>query len=204
MTSLMQRALGADWQRLPPVLQAHYREGSTVETGHLDIEYPARIQPVLRVLGWFGALVHRRGREVETRVERQAVGERLLWRRTMRFADGETLRFDSAWELGAPGRLIEFVNPVLGLEMAPCVVGQSLHYRGVRFVARIGSRLWTIPQWLALGTTRIVEDALDDQRYAMDFRMTHPWFGELFRYSGVFRTDAAAISSSPAAASRSP
>jgi hypothetical protein len=46
-----------------------------------------------------------------------------------------------------------------------------------------------IPQWLALGTTSIVEEAVDERRFIMDFRMTHPWFGQLFRYSGVFEVE---------------
>ncbi|MGL4184699.1 MAG: DUF4166 domain-containing protein, partial [Thiotrichaceae bacterium] len=25
-----------------------------------------------------------------------------------------------------------------------------------------------------------------DQQFKMDFRLTHPWFGELFSYKGVF------------------
>jgi len=32
----------------------------------------------------------------------------------------------------------------------------------------------------------IVEQAVDERRFAMDFRLTHPLFGEVFRYSGEF------------------
>ncbi len=188
--SLMQRALGADWQRLPSALQAHYRNGDTVETGHLDIHFPPAMQPLLWLLGRIGALVHRRGRAVETRVEKQRIGQHQHWRRTLRYADGQVIRFDSVWEPTPDGHVIEFVNPLLGLEMAPFVVGEELHCRGVRFVARFGRMQLTIPQWLGPGSTSIVERAIDERRFAMDFRMTHPWFGELFRYAGIFEADA--------------
>lgn len=40
MKSLIQQVLGADWDALPPALQAHYHFGTTSDTGRMDIEYP--------------------------------------------------------------------------------------------------------------------------------------------------------------------
>ncbi|MCK6376724.1 MAG: DUF4166 domain-containing protein [Zoogloea sp.] len=190
MKSLMQQALGEAWHHLPPSLQAHYLPGTTLDVGHLDIEYPAFMQPVLFVLSHIGALVRRRGKAVATQVEKSVAGERQQWRRTMCFADGTLQRFDSVWESGPQGHVVEFVNPWLGLQMQPTVVGQQLHYRGVRFVVRLGCWTLGIPEWLALGHTTIVEKALDERRFAMDFRLTHPVFGQVFRYSGEFEANA--------------
>ncbi len=186
MKSLMQQALGADWEKLPPALQAHYRFGATVDTGSMDIEYPRFMQPVWSILKLFGALVDRKGKGVATVVEKYVVGERQIWRRTITYADGQVVRFDSFWVAAGNGDVIEFVNPVLGLQMAPYVVGEKLLYRGVRFVARLGPMTIPIPEWLSLGHATIVEEALDDTHFAMDFRLTHPLFGQLFRYSGEF------------------
>ena len=36
---LMQQALGAQWQQLPPALQAHYQQGRNTDVGALDIDY---------------------------------------------------------------------------------------------------------------------------------------------------------------------
>ena len=188
MTSLMQHMLGADWDKLPPALQAHYRGGTTIESGHMDIAYPRYMQPVLYVLAMLGALVKRGGRDIATVVHKQVIGERLYWQRTLRYPDGSVARFNSVWTLTGNGQLIEFVNPVLGLQMAPFVSGAQLHYRGVRFVARLGPLLLPIPEWLALGHTTIVEEAVDDSHFVMDFRLTHPLFGEVFRYAGKFAT----------------
>ncbi len=192
MKSLMQQALGDAWDQLPRSLQAHYLPGTTLDIGHLDVEYPAFMQPVLFVLSHLGALVRRRARAVRTRVEKSMVGERQHWRRTLRYPDGQELRFDSVWEPGPAGHVVEFVNPWLGLQMQPFVVGQQLHYRGVRFVARVGRRTLHIPEWLALGHTTIVERAIDEHHFAMDFRLLHPVFGQVFRYSGTFRANASA------------
>lgn len=186
MKSLMQQALGADWDKLPPALQAHYRFGTTTDTGSMNIEYPRFMQPVWSILRLLGALVDRKGKEVTTVVDKSVVGERQIWRRTITYPDGRVARFDSFWVSAGNGEVIEFVNPVLGLQMAPYVMDSRLHYRGVRFVAKLGPVLISIPEWLTLGHATIVEEALDDIHFAMDFRLTHPLFGQLFRYSGKF------------------
>ncbi|MBS1190825.1 MAG: hypothetical protein H6R10_2617 [Rhodocyclaceae bacterium] len=186
MKSLMQKALGDDWHKLPPALQAHYRFGRTTDVGHMDIEYPRFMQPYLSVLRLFGALVDRGGRQIATVVEKSVVGERQYWRRTIRYADGKEIRFDSFWVSADGNEVIEYVNPVLGLQMAVHVEGNRLHYRGVRFVAKLGRFRLPIPEWLVLGRTTIVEEAVDETHFVMDFRLTHPLLGQVFRYSGKF------------------
>ncbi|MDQ5880020.1 MAG: hypothetical protein QG638_2757 [Pseudomonadota bacterium] len=186
MKSLMQQALGADWDKLPPALQAHYRFGTTTDTGSMDIEYPRFMQPVWSILRLLGALVDRQGKSVTTIVEKRVVGERQVWQRTITYPDGQIVRFDSFWVAAGNAEVIEFVNPVLGLQMAPYVVGEKLRYRGVSFIAKLGPVTIPIPEWLVLGHATIIEEALDDTHFAMDFRLTHPLFGQLFRYSGKF------------------
>ena len=186
MKSLMQRALGDDWDKLPPALQAHYSYGTTIDTGHMDIEYPCFMQPYLGLLRLFGALVNRRGRHLPTRVEQNDVNERQYWRRTIRYPDAKVIYFNSHWVHAGDNQLIEFVNPALGLQMSVHVEGVELHYRGVRFVMKLGTVLLPIPEWLVLGHTSIVERAVDDTQFAMDFRLTHPLLGQVFRYSGTF------------------
>lgn len=186
MKSLMQQALGADWDKLPPALQKHYRFGTTTDTGQMDIEYPRFMQPLLNVLRLFGALINRPGRQISTVVEKSVVGERQYWQRKINYPDGSTVRFNSFWISAGPGQVIEFVNPVLGLQMAPYVTGCRLHYRGIRFVAKLGPIFLPIPELMVLGHTTIVEEAIDDNHFVMDFRLTHPLFGQVFRYSGTF------------------
>jgi len=186
MNSLMQRALGADWDKLPPALQAHYRFGKTVDSGCMDIEYPRFMQPCLSLLRLVGALVDRPGRQVATIVHKSVVGERQYWRRTITYPDGKEVRFNSFWVPAAGNQLIEFVNPVLGLQMAAYVEDGRLHYRGVCFVVKLGRLLLPIPEWLVLGRTSIVEEAVDETHFVMDFRVTHPLFGQVFRYAGQF------------------
>lgn len=186
MNSPMQTALGDHWHKLPPVLRTHYSHGKTRDTGYLDISFPGWMRPVLRLLHRLGALIPRGGRGVATIVDKHVVGDKQYWQRDIRFADGEKVRFNSVWETAKDNSLVEYVNPVLGLQMQPYVVDDRLHYRGLRFVARLGRWRLPIPEWLALGHTSIVEQAIDETRFSMDFRLTHPLFGEVFRYAGEF------------------
>jgi hypothetical protein len=183
----MQNALGADWDTLPPALQTHYRFGKTTDRGHMDIEYPRFMQPYLTLLRLVGALINRSGRQVSTVVEKSVVGERQYWRRTITWPDGKVVHFNSFWVYAGGRQMIEFVNPVLGLQMTVHVEDGKLHYRGVRFVAKLGRWLLPIPEWMVLGHTTIVEYAIDETHFAMDFRLTHPWFGQVFRYAGKFK-----------------
>jgi hypothetical protein len=186
MKSLMQNALGDDWNKLPPALQTHYQFGETTDAGFMDIEYPKSMQPFLSVLRLFGALINRSGRMVPTVVVKSVVGERQYWRRTITYSDGKVVHFNSFWVSAGGNQLIEFVNPILGLQMSVHIQDDKLHYCGIKFVAKLGRLLLPIPEWLVLGHTTIVEEALDSTHFAMDFRLTHPLFGEVFRYAGKF------------------
>jgi hypothetical protein len=196
--SLMQRALGDDWERLPPSLQAHYQFGPNVDVGHMDIEFPVWMMPYLWLLHRLGALLARSGKQIPTRVEKEVLRDRQVWRRTMQFADGKAVALNSFWVAAGSNRLIEFVNPVMGLDMAVRVEGDQLHYEGVRFVIRLGRFDIGLPEWMILGHTTIVERGLSANAFAMDFRLTHPLLGQLFRYAGVFSTERRTLSGRPA------
>ncbi len=71
--------------------------------------------------------------------------------------------------------------------MAVHVKNNQLHYEGVNFVIKFGKLIMPIPEWLILGHTTIIETALNDNEFEMDFRLKHPIFGEIYRYSGRFK-----------------
>ena len=184
----MQRALGDQWARLPAILQRHFQSAAHRDVGMLDIEYPRFMQAPLYLLDWLGALLRRGGTAVPTTVEKHMDGERQHWRRTLYFPDGHEARFDSVWTYAGGNRIIEYVNPFLGLCMAVQTDGECLSYEGVYFIFRVGPWQLRIPEGLLLGHTSIRERPLHDGAFAMDFRLTHPWLGQVYRYAGIFRT----------------
>jgi len=183
--SLMQQALGEQWAKLPAALKAHYQADSNIDTGLLTIQYPCYMQPFLSFLNLIGALLDRRGCDIPARVEKFMAGTRQHWRRRLSHPVAGTLCFDSIWEHEGDNLLTEYVNTCLGLTMSVELVGDSLHYEGQCFILRLAGLRFRLPEWL-LGHTTIREHALDENRFEMDFRLTHPLVGQIYRYSGKF------------------
>jgi hypothetical protein len=187
--NLMQQALGAQWEQLPGPLRAHYQAQANADVGELDIIYPKAMQPCLNALHLLGALINRRGKAIPTTVEKYMQGHVQHWKRTMQYPDGRSIVFRSHWVHAGGNRLIEFVNPLLGLCMAVRLEDSKLYYEGRYFVVKLGRLRLPLPEWLLLGHTTIVERAIDNSRFVIDFRMKHPVVGQIYRYTGEFRTD---------------
>ena len=185
--SIMQKALGRQWQQLPPVLQAHYQYEKNSDIGYLNIEYPSYMQPYFTLLHRLGALINRRGKKIPTTVEKQMQGDRQYWNRTIQFPDNKSILFKSIWVHDRGNELIEYVNPFIGLRMRVHIENDKLHYEGVNFVLKIRGRLIPIPEWLFLGHTTIIEAQKGDDEFEMDFIVKHPLLGRVFRYSGKFK-----------------
>ncbi|MCK4743567.1 MAG: DUF4166 domain-containing protein [Sulfuriflexus sp.] len=186
--NIMYQALGKQWEELPPTLLAHYQTSVNTDVGVLDIEYPRAMQIFLNVLHLFGALLNRRGKMIPATVKKIMKGEIQYWERTLRFPDGETILFKSCWVYAGGNQLIEYVNPFLGLRMAVYVKENKLYYEGIHYVIQLGRIRLPLPEWLMLGHTTIVESELDATHFAMDFRLHHPLFGQVYRYAGEFET----------------
>lgn len=187
--SMMQQALGQQWDTLPNALKAHHQNRNNQDIGHLDISYPRWMQLYLTVMRWFGVMVNRRAQHVPTQVHKHFEGERLCWARTLTFSDGKTIHFNSYWIYEGSNVITEYINRFMGLRLAVAVKDQALHYQGQGVVIKLGRWQFTVPESLLLGHTTIIERAVDDQYFAMDFRLTHPWWGEVFRYAGTFKTE---------------
>ncbi|MEW6446170.1 MAG: DUF4166 domain-containing protein [Pseudomonadota bacterium] len=185
--SLMEKALGEQWNELPPALKAHHRHEDNTDTGGLTIEYPAWMTPYLHLAHAFGALINRRGTALPTTVEKRLHGDTQHWSRTTHFPDGREARFNSRWLHAGGNELIEYVNHFIGLRMSVHVMDGRLHFKGKHILINLGGLRLPIPESLILGHTTIIETALDDEHFEMDFRLTHPLFGQIYRYSGIFR-----------------
>lgn len=187
MKSLMENALGDQWTHLPAALQAHYQAAPNSDSGLLSVEFPLWMKLPLSLLRVMGVLFNRRVSDVPTTVEKHFDGEIQYWHRRLSIAN-KPVTFDSRWQYVGNGELIEFVNRYLGLRMKVGLEGEVLIYSGVCFVFQLFGLQLRLPEWLLLGHTEIQEKAIDGQSFAMDFRLIHPLFGQIYRFSGVFST----------------
>ena len=186
--NIMKQALGKQWNSLPPVLQAHYQDNDNKDIGKLSVEYPAWMQPFLNGLHLFGALLNRQGQDISTEVSKKMQGNTQCWHRTMTFEEGKNVYFKSRWNYAEGNKLEEYVNSILGLRMSVEVREDKLYYEGEKFIIKLGKIKLPLPEWLLLGHTTIIEEQVDPEHFKMDFRLTHPLFGEVYRYTGTFCT----------------
>jgi len=184
----MQIALADQWQQLPPALQAHYQLNTNTDVGQLNIEYPVYMQPFLTFLRLFGVLINKRGENIDTTVDKHMQEDIQYWKRSICFSENKIIYFNSFWVYAGGNELIEYVNPFLGLRMSVHIENSELHYVGRSFVLKLWKLIIPIPEWLLLGHTTIVETGLSDSEFKMDFKLKHPLFGRIFRYSGRFKT----------------
>lgn len=187
-TNIMRQALGEQWQELPTALQQHYQAEDNQDIGHLDIEYPSWMQLFLNLLHIVGALLNRRGKNIPTVVSKSMDGDTQYWHRSITFDDGKKVYFKSRWQYIGQNKLVEYVNSFLGLCMSVEVKDKNLLYHGEYFVLKIGKLRLPVPEWLMLGHTTIVEHSDDDKHFTMDFKLRHPLFGQIYRYTGKFTT----------------
>lgn len=190
--SLMQQALGEQWNQLPPALKAHYdndEHGNNNAIGKLTINYPKFMQLPLSAMRLMGALVNQQGEELPTTVKRVMIEEEQYWHRTIHYPDGKKIAFKSRFTFDSQrSEFIEYTNQFLGMRMRAFVKSGVLYYESCGYVINFAGFKLSLPEWLALGHASIVESAVSDTNFKMDFRLKHPLLGEIFSYIGEFET----------------
>lgn len=189
--SLMQQALGDQWKQLPQGLKAHYnhdKNGSNQAQGLLTVDYPWFMQWPLSLLRLIGALLNRRGKDLKTSVSKTMQDGQQYWHREITYPDGKTISFKSLFTMRQDKVFIEYTNRFLGMKMKAHVENSVLKYESCGYLLQLGKLMIPIPEWLALGHGSIVETAISDDEFEMDFRLKHWLFGEIFSYKGRFKT----------------
>lgn len=190
--SLMERALGDDWHKLPAVIQKHYQltgEQQSCLEGTMEIAYPSYLFPLIWLIHLFGGLVLWRGQAVHTQVDKTSSppGEVLHWRRTMTYPDGKIDYFRSQMHYSAAHELIETIGFGFGLRLSVEVNSGDLLYRSQGHFWRWGKLEFNIPDGLLLGSATIGEHAVSEDEFYLDFTIRHPLWGLTYYYRGNFR-----------------
>ena len=192
-TSLMQRVLGEDWAALPPVIQRHYQITTPQQvitvTGNMNIDYPYWLTPAIKLLRLFGALVDLKGEGFAVQVKKwqQTDPSILYWRRHIRAADnGRPCVFASRMVWQQDHELIELVGMGFGIRLKLSVEQGKLVYQSRGHLLKLGPLTLPIPDSLLLGHAIITEQALSEDTFQLDFKITHPLWGKTYYYGGIF------------------
>jgi len=190
----MQKILGDDWSNLPSVIQRHYQlqtghQTANVVAGMMHVRYPRFVRPMLFLTRLMGGLIDLQGDHLAARVEKWLdIGQpdTLFWKRTIQAPDGKTTVFASRMVYQQGNELIEYVGGGFGLYLKLTVENNKLIYRSNGHLWQAGKLRIPIPDVLFLGHATIIETAISDNQFKLDFRIKHPLFGETYNYGGIF------------------
>lgn len=189
--SLLQKALGDDWHKLPSVIRNHYcvpNNDKITLKGSMEIGYPTFLFPLISLIHLFGGLVVRRGKHIETVIEKTLVKQQAAqcWKRTLTYPNGKKNYFYSQLAYFQDHELIETVRFGFGLRLKVSVNNGCLVYRSNGHIWQYGKFQLSFPDWLLLGKASIIESPISDQQFSLDFSMTHPLWGKCYWYHGIF------------------
>ena len=126
--------LGADWDKLSPVIQRHYNtsiNSATCVIGNMEIGYPSYLLPLITLIHFCGGLVLTRGERIETIVKKTvcATNNTLFWSRTLKYQNNKKDYFFSKMTYLQDHELIETVQFGFGLRLKVSVEKGKLVYR---------------------------------------------------------------------------
>ncbi len=192
---VIKKALGAHWNKLAPIVQSHYditpgRPSKMVIKGVMDEVYHSPSAKLFLLPGRiFGALVPHKGKSIPTEVRNWTTEENhkaMFWHRTLAFPNKPTVIFRSRMEHIKDDEIIEYVRFGMGIRMRISERDGALIFTSRGYVWKIAGIRVPIPTWAILGDAEIIEKAISDDEFHIDFNMVHPLLGKTFSYSGRF------------------
>ena len=194
--SIMKQALGEKWHELDEIVKRHYEMAPGVPSditihGSMDRVFHSNMAKLFLLPGrLFGALVPYRGSDIPTEVKnwtQQDNVQAMFWHRTLQFPGKPLTEFKSRMEYAGGDEIIEYVRFGLGIRMRMSVEEGALVFTSVGYVWDAGISQLSIPTWAILGDAKIIEKAVSEKAFYIDFSMDHPLLGRTFGYSGTFQ-----------------
>lgn len=193
-TPVFQSVLGADWEKLGAVVRRHYflrpfsNDYICVKGTMREVRHNAFAKLLIPFARVFGALVPYEGQDVPIEVHYTAKpGDATIhWDRVFHFSGRAPFHFRSHMEQIGPNRVIEFVRLGVGMKLRVTAEQGALVFRDDGYIWRLFGVDVPLPLGLLMGSAYIEERPVDENGFSMRMTLTHPLFGQLFRYEGRF------------------
>jgi len=192
---VIKKALGENWEKLAEIVKQHYditpgKPSNMLIKGVMDEVYHSAIAKLFILPGRiFGALVPYKGNNIPTEVRNWTTSDNrkaMFWHRTLAFPGKPPVIFESRMEHIKDDEIIEYVRYGMGIRMRISVKDSALIFNSIGYVWQLGKIKIPIPTWAILGNAEIIEKAISDDQFFIDFQIIHPLFGRTFAYSGVY------------------
>lgn len=194
--SVIQRQLGEAWSELHPAIRARFAEEPSegehvfyrgvMET--IECSRAGRLFAYLtRLIG--NPLTPYRGNFVvmDVVLHRRPGKHGIYWRRTYYYSDRAPYTVSSVKRESRKGELLECVGCGFGMILQLTTEAGSLHFRSNRYFWQCGRLRVMIPNILSPGATHVVHEQAGDGCFRFTISMQHPWLGQTFYQTGVFR-----------------
>ncbi|MBN67213.1 MAG: hypothetical protein CMM94_06585 [Rickettsiales bacterium] len=186
---IFQPIFGNDWERMPPVMRAHYgvrsaSDDTVVVKGWLDVRMSWPVRIASRLLG---VLVPYNGNKVPVQVTftGDAAGQ-FYFDRAFDFGARGVCHFRSVLQPVGGDEVMEWMGYGVGWRCAYQWNGERVILKHRGYVLRVFGRCVPLPLELLLGKGYAEETPISDTCFAMWTHTKHPLFGEMFRYAGEF------------------
>ena len=192
---VIKKALGENWDELADIVKQHYditpgKPSNMTIKGIMDEVYHSPIAKLFLLPGRvFGALVPYKGKNIPTEVQYWTTTDNnaaMFWHRTLEFPNKAPVIFKSRMEYVKNDEIIEYVRYGMGIRMRMSVNNGALIFKSIGYIWKLGEIKIPIPTWAILGNAEITEKSISDDKFFIDFHITHPLLGRTFAYSGVF------------------
>ncbi|MDP2204901.1 MAG: DUF4166 domain-containing protein [Alphaproteobacteria bacterium] len=192
---VLKNIFGDDWHKLPRVFHRHYAcragtDDTAVCEGVLDIRtsWLGRLLAPLFYLS--GTLVPYAGTNIRAKVTFESAQKSgrsgMAFDRVFYFPGRKPYRFRSFLQPTGGNQITETTRLGLGWRAAFVWTGEKIdmQHRGYSLMF-FGKALPFPAEWL-IGRSHASETAIDDDRFAMTMDITHPLWGHVLGYSGIF------------------
>ncbi len=182
-----------EWDALPPVMKKHYANHpystnvTTVE-GNLEVYCKPPLSwlaPVMRLLGQIPA-VNEKGVPVTVRFESDVNSKSFHFNRVFHFANGKPYVFHSRMLPIKDNEVVEIMKFGLAWKMLYSWDGEKVILAHKGYAIQIFGHLIPLPLTLLMGAGNAREYPVDDNTFAMEVSITHPWWDEMYGYKGHF------------------
>lgn len=186
---------GDNWNSLPLIMRKRY----AICANNLDIiklEGKMKINftfimslfnPLLKL---FKILVPTKGIDVPATVtySGEVHSNTIFMERIFYFPDQSPYYFRSHIEPLQNNEIIEYTSLNFGVKMTCKIDGNKIIFQYKGYVIKIFNTVISCPISFIIGKVYVEEIPLSDDSYQMLMKITHPLFGNMFEYSGIFKT----------------
>jgi hypothetical protein len=191
---IFQGIFGIPWVDMPPVMQKHYAVRAysadrARAVGVMNIRRSRLIRLLSLFLKIFGALVPLDGDDIPTTVDFYSGPQEKAFHfdRSFDRPGQKPFRFHSRLEQVAGHDVVEYMRFNVGWRSTYYMHGNRVEMTHIGYVWRLGKFLVPLPFTLLLGKGAAWEEVIDAESFRMCMTVTHPLFGEAYRYEGVFK-----------------